>query len=339
MWVGVPGAVVIEEDGEQVLYLYYVAEPSSYPEPDATEAAAHNNYLSGVWLRKIRLADILDVLPPYGALAAAKFWPGAVRDESLAEVALHAIDPSSDEAPPDRTGAEEDHYREWTDEDYDWMDEQKWDEDDGAYLVPGEDVGKVRVWVASGVPFDDADDAEAAGNTEIEVYYQQLKLVDPMAVVCGKGISLFFSANNGDDRSSESARWGWGIWRAASVSRGHTSRFGGEFVVFPHVSESFEMNGGERDMVIESTHSVINRGNTSLSELSMHLDPDPVSLPDGTVLVFAGHSPDKENGWAEELRGTVGTHDVACSRFSAAWHEWFSLGVEAPLRAGDAFLR
>jgi len=185
--------------------------------------------------------------------------------------------------------------------------EALWDSALGRWLVPGFDRGKVRIWVASGVPFGEGDGPLAAnprGNSFLWEYYNQLHDVDAQPAWAGEQMLLFVSANLSTETAT-TGPYGYGIFRCAAIPDSVAAEFGIDFVVHPY--DPATEGDSERDMVTAATPA-----GDSMPTV-MRLDPDPVQLPNGDWLMFNGGT----SGVALERNAAT---DIEVSRiWSDAW--------------------
>lgn len=303
--LGVPAAIVVSDDAGEMLYVYYTAETSRYPSRADEDAAVAAGFHSGTRLRKIALEaiygaiDYVEIVKPdidYDRLeylrttvTVAKGLPAAGRLTYLIERGIE-WDEWESHAPQgtaDSLSA--------------WDDEARWDPLTHAGLIPGVCMGKVRVWIAEGLEFDESDDpaVDAKSNVEIETKYFRFHVVDAVPVACrSAGIVLYFSGN----RSSEDLSGGkftslYGIWRATVLPFSAARLYGMDFVVRPETSET----AGERDLIAES------------AEDRMRVDPDPVGLSGSTWMVYSGNMSDANMAKHAVMSG------IACASAASAW--------------------
>ena len=216
LWLGVPGGVVVDDDGIATLFLYYVAETSLYPEDDE-QAAISAGFDAGVRLRKIAVEDILALLT----------WEAPRYDLQTGVILRDVSGPQLQSLTASRAIGR------WleTDDDRAWFQETNWDEETGVYLVPGVEMGKVRIWVATGYEFTRGSDPsrDPQGNTPFEAQYYSVRTADPMPTLsAGEGLvgaevlALYFAAILPGANSTSSLA-SWGVWRgAARAAAGHS---------------------------------------------------------------------------------------------------------------------
>ena len=289
-WLGVPASCVLTVDGVEYLYVYFVAELSSF-EGDAVDNSALNENLHGIYVRRLRLEHVMSALgAPWMADGTDE---GNGHDESIEQ------DLSRD--PDTRVGVtSETSFRiptfvppdpavnmsetplplDFELPSIDWTDEASWDLSIESHLLPGENLGKVRIWVATGDVFPDGGDPKTLdqGNTQFEQYYRNVKTVDPTPVVSEGQLVLYFCANTGG--SGTSLMFGYGIWCAGAVASTATYDYGLDFTVYP---VDLTTDTGERNLVAAGTYDA-----TDYSMETGRLDPDPAQLPDGSWIVATG---------------------------------------------------
>ncbi|MDP2307818.1 MAG: hypothetical protein Q8P18_17465 [Pseudomonadota bacterium] len=187
--------------------------------------------------------------------------------------------------------------------------------------LPGELLGRLRVWAASG------GEGEAR---PLETAYDgaDVRLVDPAPFACADRPSLFLAAINATGPFAEGGAWGGhGVWRAAGLPTGASicsvpdvpgactptpTVEGRDFVVSAGGAGS---PGGSPDRLVVSGGSGI------------YVDPDPVRLPGGGVRVAVGslgaarrpRAPDDGNPGPEGLTWVAGAPKDACRPWTDAW--------------------
>ncbi len=173
----------------------------------------------------------------------------------------------------------------------------------GAWLVPGTDRGKVRIWVADGTEFAVGDaplDLNPQGNTLLWDRYETIKDVDAVPTWAGSQLVLFVSANFNATGPGPLGTVGWGIWRCAAISDAVCADFGIDFVVHPFAS-GVDAEGA-RDLVAASDAD------------HMRLDPDPVELPDDTWVEF-------NYGYDTAGQGMLERHEADAATVAAPWED------------------
>ncbi len=126
----------------------------------------------------------------------------------------------------------------------------------------------------------------------MEDHYSQFKMMDALALVCGEGLTLFFTGGTNFDGPVH-ADIGNGIWRASAIPADRTNSYGADFVVHAN-SEVVPLSF---DMVVAWPADGI------------FVDPDPVQLPDGTWALnmgtfgseeqYVGDDADVSKSWAD----------------------------------------
>jgi hypothetical protein len=286
VWLGVPSAVILNVAGVEYLYIYFVAEASDYGDDDASAAVAAG-FLSGTWVRRMRLRGFMET----------------VGEEYVRRERERVIDPWH----PFTEGFEvgDPDNLDMTPSASNRTDEAEWDPASENFLLRGENLGKVKVWVATGYQWPAGGGMTLSiMNTEFEEYYWAIKIVDPVAVVSNQGgsgqrLMLYFSANSGDNRSPDLVV-GYGAWCAVAVPEDASDEYGTDFVVADGVDITTDV--GES--------SLLSAGSLDENERYMaegRLDPDPAELPDRTWVVNVGAVTREESktGTANESIGPM----------------------------------
>ncbi len=342
LWLGVPAAVEVDEGAEAMIYVYYTAEETTfddssyaaYPstfvpgtrlrtmsrgdllgafgiaapaatatsEPttvesqfDSADSADIVTAVSRTSTAAATYASVLSIQGPSAASAAvARLWLSWAEDQ---QVDL-GWSPTS-EASEGRLAATK-SYLLW--EPLLSTNESLWTAT-GAWLVPGTDRGKVRIWVADGTEFAVGDaplDLNPQGNTLLWERYTTIKDVDAVPTWAGGQLVLFISANYNELGLGPPETPGWGIWRCAAISDAVCADFGIDFVVHPFAS-GVDAEGA-RDLVAASDAD------------HMRLDPDPVELPDGTWVEF-------NYGYDTTGQGMLERHESDAATVAAPWED------------------
>ena len=314
MWMGVPGGVFAEDDGEWPLFLYYICVQSR------TETETSLSTGETGWCVLMDDAEWYNAaIEAYDATTAAGSPPYPLANDfdhiAARRISLDALDAAISEARETPTTA--------------LIDESRWDDED-AVEVAGERLGHVRVWVpddletASSKPLrvvdflrywaeDNAGESlndsavldllTPRSNEPDAVFHKYPKLVDPGPTWCDDvgRLNLYFCCRKGPNQEDTDYNEdnGHGIWRAAALPGGKrlrwahaiddgasgtaavswTAVFGRDFIVA-------RPSGDEpsRDMVADTGGSDADDGEVS----QIYADPDPVQLPSGEWAVFIG---------------------------------------------------
>jgi len=354
LWLGVPCATEADEGGEPMVYIYYTAERTDFDVGGL--AALPLDFTAGTRMRAIHRADLLlafgfepeapveadsriefdttgllasleDIATAVAVASvtgyrAAGMIAGARRALARSELA-RSLHPASALATmhlggpiavgPVLTTA--------------WSqslatNEELWSSEAAIWLVPGEERGKVRVWVATGTAFQEGDApllTNPRGNTLLWDRYETIKDVDAQAVWAGGQLLLFISANRASAASAlpagspYSGDYAYGICRLAAIPASVAGEFGIDFVMHEYLPSSGATS--DRDMVALSPADV-STGNAE----HMRLDPDPVQLPNGDWIVLngvTGKDPVSDKGMPME-RNTASDAEVS-RLWSDAW--------------------
>jgi hypothetical protein len=302
VWLGVPAACILQDGGLEYLYIYFAAELTSFSTSDGgisedSATTTSHGFVGGTWAPRTRLrtftgaAGVEWVAPSVdftyetlvvGTIVQASRLLGRGASASyMASVHLRETEELRAARDREKTlthASIVDTYGDDLLEYITWTDEATWDLSNENLLLPGTNLGKVRVWVATGSPFWPGDDpaTNPNSNTEFEDYYTAVKLVDAVPVLTDTGLVLYFSANQGPGATT--GKYGYGVWCAVAVPKDSTSAYGLDFAVYPSEMDS---DTGEHDVVFAGV-------NDADRMLRGGLDPDPVQLPDGTWVVALG---------------------------------------------------
>lgn len=183
--------------------------------------------------------------------------------------------------------------------------------------LPGELLGRVRVWAAVGAegearPFEAAYDGAT------------VRLADPAPFSCADRPALFVAAINGFGPFAKGGAWGGhGVWRAAGLPTGTTI-----------CAVADGLGACTPTPTVQGRDFVVAAGATSSPDrivgsdaAGLYLDPDPVRLPYGRVRVAIGNlgapegpgtSPSNDANDAE-LTWFTGAPVDACRPWTEAW--------------------
>ncbi len=308
LWLGVPSAAHADPSGTATVFVYYTGEQSHLPAD--LSLAPPLEFVPGTRMRAIAVADLcswfgIEELSPPAApntgeileemeiMALASTLGSAWVASAMIKLTMDRINLAAALAGRAETGstvvlptssASSAPPAEWI------MNEELWDSAAGACLVPGDYRGKVRIWVATGDPFQEKSDPDLStdtrGNLLLWERYEAIHDVDAQAVWASGQLVLFVSANASQDRRTKEVTddgisdLAFGIYRCAALPVEVAGEFGMDFVIHEFDPASTALT--DRDLVTRATE-------LDADFRGVHrLDPDPVQLPNGEWLLFNG---------------------------------------------------
>ncbi|MES2641705.1 MAG: hypothetical protein V4850_19590 [Myxococcota bacterium] len=168
--------------------------------------------------------------------------------------------------------------------------------------LPGELLGRVRVWAAVGAE-GEARRFEAAYDGAT------VRLADPAPFACADRPALFLAAINGFGPFADGGAWGGhGVWRAAGLPAGESICAVADGL---HACTPTPTVEG-RDFVVAAGAASSPDRLVGSSAAGLYVDPDPVRLPFGRVRVAIG------NLGAPDGPGTTPTNDAELTWFTGA---------------------